>query len=149
MSLMDTRACLCLASRRAARSITAVFDRALEPHGLRATQFTLLSALALKGPMRIGALAALVGTERTTMTRNVAVAESRGLVVTARDAGDARQRLVAISARGRAVLEEAFATWRRVQDELVVSLGGEAVDGLRRFAAAGRRRPLAPAGAGT
>ncbi|WP_052341828.1 MarR family winged helix-turn-helix transcriptional regulator [Salinarimonas rosea] len=139
MPIDETRACLCLASRRAARSITAAFDRALRPHGLRATQFTLLSVLAIKGPTRIGTLATIVGTERTTMTRNVAVAEKAGLVVTHRDEEDARQRLVGISARGRAVLEEAFVTWRRVQGELAAGLGAEAVDGLRRFAAAGRR----------
>lgn len=139
MSLDETRACLCLASRRAARSITAAFDRALKPHGLRATQFTLLSVLAIRGATRIGTLAAIVGTERTTMTRNVAVAEKAGLVVTRRDEADARQRLVGISARGRSVLDEAFVTWRRVQSELAAGLGSEAVAGLRRFAAAGRR----------
>lgn len=149
MTLSDTRACLCLASRRAARAITADFDRALKPHGLRATQFTLLAVLAQAGPLRIGALARSVGTERTTMTRNVAVAEARGLVVVARDETDARQRLVAISAEGRVVLDAALATWRRVQEGLVARLGREAVEGMGRLAAAGRGTRVGQTGART
>jgi len=43
--LYETTQCLCLASRRAARAITRAFDKELRPHGLRATQFSLLAVL--------------------------------------------------------------------------------------------------------
>lgn len=72
--LIETAQCLCLASRRAARAITRAFDRELRVHGLRATQFTLLATLSLKGEQTIGELAAFIVTEKTTMLRNVALA---------------------------------------------------------------------------
>ncbi|WP_144182822.1 MarR family winged helix-turn-helix transcriptional regulator [Elioraea rosea] len=132
--LRETVGCLCLAARRAARAITASFDRGLRAHGLRSTQFTLLAVLALKGEQTIGALATIIGADRTTMTRNVALAARRGLVTVARDEADARSRRVAITPGGRSTLEEAFVTWRTVQHTLTEAMGTAAADGLRRIA---------------
>jgi hypothetical protein len=47
----------CLASRQAARKITRLYDRFMQKFGIRATQFTTLSQLMLRGEMRIGKLA--------------------------------------------------------------------------------------------
>ncbi|MEQ8936845.1 MAG: MarR family winged helix-turn-helix transcriptional regulator [Amphiplicatus sp.] len=130
--LFETTQCLCLASRRAARAITRTFDRALRAHGLRATQFSLLSGLALKGPQSIGALAALLGADRTTLTRNLAVAEARGLVAV-EPGEDARSRIASITAEGRRILRRALATWREVQDGLTGDMGHQTADSLRRL----------------
>lgn len=129
---LATTQCLCLASRRAARAITRRFDRGLRPHGLRATQFSLLSGLILKGPQAIGELADLLGAERTTMTRNLAVVEAAGFV-TIRPGEDARARIVAITPRGREVLAAALPDWKRIQAELSDRIGQPAADGLRRL----------------
>lgn len=132
LDLIETTRCLCLASRRAARAITRDFDRALRVHGIRATQFTLLSALELKGPQAVGELAAFLGADRTTLTRNLAVAEEQSLVTLGRGE-DARSRIVAITPKGQGVLKRAFATWRKVQAELTHGMGKEAAEGLRRL----------------
>jgi len=137
--LIDTAQCLCLASRRAARAITRAFDRALRAHGLKATQFTLLATLSLKGEQTVGALADFIGSERTTMLRNVAVAEAKGLVAGRRHPADARARLVSITPEGRRALEAALADWRAVQDGLTAAIGSDAAEGLRRLAAGTRR----------
>ena len=130
LDLRETTQCLCLASRRAARAITRKFDRALKGSGLRATQFTLLASLALKGPQPIGQLADFIGVERTTLTRNLAVAEKDGLVVR-RPGKDARSHIASITARGRRTLEKAFAAWRETQDDLTQTIGTVAADRLR------------------
>ncbi len=130
--LFQTTQCLCLASRRAARAITRRYDNALRAHGLRATQFSLLSGLALKGPLPIGALASLLGADRTTLTRNLAVAEARGLVAVA-PGEDARARIASLTAEGRRVLESAYAAWRAVQEGLTGDIGNDGADSLRRL----------------
>src|SRR5215469_10102342 len=84
--------CLCLASRRAARRITRVYDRELRPHGLRATQFTILVMLSLRGATPIGELAEALGAERTTLTRNLALIEAEAWVKIQLDEEDARSR---------------------------------------------------------
>ena len=130
--LFDTTGCLCLAARRASRAITREFDRALRAHGLRATQFSLLSALALSGGMRISDLADLLCAERTTLTRNLAVAEQQGLVQSAVGT-DGRERILSISTKGRRVLNRAVGTWQTVQERITEQLGKSAADSLRRL----------------
>jgi DNA-binding MarR family transcriptional regulator len=125
--------CLCLASRRAARGITRVFDKQLRPHGIRATQFSLLAVLELKGPQSIGELADFLGADRTTLTRNLALIEDQSLVKI-RPGDDARARIVAIIPKGRSTLARAFPTWRKVQSELTASIGSPLADSLRRLA---------------
>lgn len=130
--LLETRQCLCLASRRAARAITRQFDRALQAHGIKATQFTLLAVLELRGPQSIGELAELLVADRTTVTRNLAVAEAQSLVST-RSGEDARSRIASITKEGRRTLKSAFVTWCKVQDSLTQSMGSQAAASLRRL----------------
>ena len=75
-NLIECADCLCLASRRAARRITRVYDRELRPYGLRVTQFTVLVMLSLRGALTISELAKALGAERTTLTRNLALIEA-------------------------------------------------------------------------
>jgi DNA-binding MarR family transcriptional regulator len=136
--LFETVQCLCLASRRAARAITRQFDTALRPHGIKATQFTLLAALALKGPQPIGALAEFIGVDRTTLTRNLAVAREQSLVRIG-SGEDARARVASITARGHQTLRRAFSAWRETQHELSNAIGVVASDSLRRLS---RKSPV-------
>jgi DNA-binding MarR family transcriptional regulator len=133
-ALFETTRCLCLAARRASRAITREFDRELRPHGLRATQFTLLAALHLGGPSTIGALAETLSTDRTTLTRNLAVAEQHGWVTTCVDRHDARVRIATIAATGSHMLEAALPTWRTVQQRLLGKLGPQAAASLHKLA---------------
>jgi DNA-binding MarR family transcriptional regulator len=139
--LIETAQCLCLASRRAARAITRAFDRELRAHGLRATQFTLLATLSLKGEQTISELAEFIDTDRTTMTRNVAVAEEKSLVKVRRHESDARVRVVTITRQGRETLAAALASWGKVQVGLTKAMGSDAADALRHLAGSGMARP--------
>lgn len=132
-AMLETTQCLCLAVRRAARTITRAFDRELRAHGLRATQFTMLAALDIKGPQTIGELADLLGAERTTLTRNLGLVEERALV-RIRAGEDARARIASITPKGRRTLQRALPAWRKVQGDLVESIGAQAAIGLRRLA---------------
>lgn len=138
----ETTRCLCLAARRAARTITREFDQALRPHGLRATQFTLLSALHLAGPQAIGELAELLSTQRTTLTRNLGVAERHGWVTTRASHDDARSRVASITPKGLRVLTAALPAWYTTQQRLTESMGAHTADSLRRLAGGPCNRPL-------
>jgi len=133
-ALFETTRCLCLAARRASRAITREFDQALRAHGLRATQFTLLSALHLGGPRSIGDIAGVLSTNRTTLTRNLAVAERRGWVALRADRDDARSRIAAITTRGSRTLEAALPAWCNTQQRLTEALGAQTVASLRKLA---------------
>jgi DNA-binding MarR family transcriptional regulator len=99
-SLIECGDCLCLASRRAARALTRAFDRQLRPLGIRATQFSILTMLLLRGRLTIGELAEFLGLDRTTLTRNLALVDEGWVDI--RPGNDARSRVVAAIQKGRA-----------------------------------------------
>jgi len=128
-SLIECGDCLCLASRRAARALTRAFDRQLRPHGIRATQFSILTALLVRGSLPIGELAEFLGVERTTLTRNLALVEGEGWVAI-RPGDDARSRMVAVTRKGRAVVTSALSAWRKAQQAASGTIGQSGVDAL-------------------
>ena len=133
-AILETTQCLCMASRRAARAITRQFDEALRVHGLRATQFTLLAALHLAGPRSVGEMAELLGADRTTLTRNLAVAEASGWVAVRTDRDDARSRRAKITAQGTRMLVFALPSWRKTQQRLTNTIGKQTAASLRMLA---------------
>lgn len=130
----DCRSCLCLASRSAARGITNVYDAGLRPHGLRITQFTILSNLVLRGATPVVALARLLGMDRTTLTRNLSLLEANGWIRTRCDEDDARTHLVSLTTKGRSIAREALPAWRKAQDAVAAALGAADIAALHRLA---------------
>jgi DNA-binding MarR family transcriptional regulator len=114
VDLSVCRSCHCLAARRAARAITRLYEERLRPHGLRATQFSILAALTLKGPTPLGELAELLGLERTTLTRSAALLERKGWIAPAFSA-DARRHPLRLTPAGRRKLARAFPAWKSAQ----------------------------------
>src|SRR4030081_659396 len=100
---MAAAGCFCLASRQAARKITRLYDSCMQESGIRITQFTILSQLMLRGEMPVGKLAGVLGMERTTLTRNLALLEAERWIAT-KPGEDPRARLIAITAQGRSML---------------------------------------------
>src|SRR3546814_19389843 len=97
--------CTCFKLRRAARRVTQLYDRHLQPTGLRITQFGLLARLRVE-PLQMTALAERMGMDRTTLTRNLRPLERLGYVTV--DPGeDRRTRTVAITSEGRAAFSAA------------------------------------------
>lgn len=125
--------CLCLASRKAARSITRAFDRKLRPFGIRATQFSALTNLSLRGALTIGELANFLGVERTTLTRNLELLEAKGWVKI--EVGDdARARVVSITRKGRAAIAASIGAWREAQGAALAKIGASGAKAIRALA---------------
>jgi DNA-binding MarR family transcriptional regulator len=115
-------ACACFNIRKATRAVTQFYDDALRPSGLRTTQFTLLVLLQGHGPMTINALAEAAGTDRTTLTRNLAILEQRRLV-RIRPGEDARVRIVELTVAGHEAATEALPLWQKAQTRVATKLG--------------------------
>ena len=128
------RQCLCNGLRRAARTVTRLYDGLLAPSGLRATQFSILAALESASPVVLGKLAERLVTERTTLTRNLSLLEARGLVQA--EAGkDQRQRNITITRKGREALNAALPYWEQAQAFMREQLGQDRlVNLLQEFA---------------
>ena len=118
------RVCACANLRKAARVVTQVFDEALAPSGLRATQFTLLVTNRLTGESTINELAERMAMDRTTLSRNLKPLV-RGGLLEVRPGEDGRTRLVRITPAGERMLEKAYPLWQQAQRETVSTLGEE------------------------
>lgn len=125
--------CACFSVRKAARAITRAFDAALAPSGLEATQFSVLSAIAVPRRFSMGELADWLGLDRTTLSRNMRPLVRSGYVVVEHGA-DQRRRLVCLTPAGRRKLRAAFALWRVAQRRVIAAFGrrrfGKLLDGL-------------------
>jgi DNA-binding MarR family transcriptional regulator len=115
-------ACACHKVRMAARALTRAYDDALRPTGLRATQLSVLAAIAVDGSTSIAALAEVIGMDRTTLTRNIRPLERAGLISIGEE-GFRRSRTLSVTAKGRARLKDAMPVWQRAQDGLQQRLG--------------------------
>jgi DNA-binding MarR family transcriptional regulator len=113
--------CVCLHTRMAARAITRVYDAAMAPLGLEATQFTLLAAIAANPTGSVTEMADRLALERTSLSRNLAVLCKRGLIL----AGAAKGRSVtyAVTEAGQSLLAAALPLWRKVQSGLQRKIG--------------------------
>ena len=114
--------CTCFNLRKAARAVTRVYDEALKPSGLRATQFSLLSVVANRGPAGMTELARALVMERTTLTRNLKPLMDQGFLQVVAGA-DRRQRPIAVTPRGRKALDRALPLWRCAQAKIADGLG--------------------------
>ncbi len=98
----------------AARVVTRAYDEALRPTGLRATQISVLAAVAARGALSIQSLADSLEMERTTLKRNLGPLEERGYVALAPEARH-RSRVVSLTAAGEAALLDALPLWEEAQ----------------------------------
>jgi DNA-binding MarR family transcriptional regulator len=109
--------------------VTQLYDDVLRPSGLRNTQLTLLMLLRGHGSMSITRLAEAAMTDRTTLTRNLALLEQRKLVRIV-PGEDARVRVVELTDAGEDAIDEAFPLWEKAQALMTTRLGR---DGLTRL----------------
>lgn len=127
--------CHCVTLRRAARSVTAVYDALLAPAGLTLPQFSILRNLQRLGPQPISRLAAEVRLDRTTLTRNLQPLLSRRWIEIGGGA-DLRQRTVSLTRAGQAAIARAAPAWERAQSAVEARLGRQRLSVLREALAA-------------
>src|SRR5438128_7008345 len=95
--------CLCLHVQRTARTVARRFDEALRPLGLTNGQFSLLMSLNRPQPPTIGAVAALLAMDRTTLTAALKPLLRRGVVTVRVDPADKRSRRMILTPAGQAL----------------------------------------------
>lgn len=123
------RTCACYQVRKAARAVTKLYEEVLRSIGLRATQFSLLMATRVMGPVTVVKLAQVTVMDRTTLTRNLQILEKRGLIEI-KPGEDRREREVALTASGMEVLTKAVPLWEEAQERVKKALGEEKLGNL-------------------
>lgn len=118
--------CACTRVRRAARSLTGIYDEAIRPVGLKITQFSVLRTVARMGTVNISNLATEMALDRSTLGRNLGILARERLVNLA-DGDDLRERTVALTPRAHRLLEKAVPLWEHAQRRVDLLLGKDDV----------------------
>lgn len=113
------------------RAVTALYDEALRPHGLRVGQMNLLVAVARMGTAKPGDLCRLLKMEKSTLSRDVDLMRRKGWLEVD-ESGDGRARPLKVTAEGLTLLEAVVPAWRRAQEGAKELLGSEATAALAR-----------------
>jgi DNA-binding MarR family transcriptional regulator len=114
-----------------ARTLEGLSRRSSIHRDLDRASYLIARTLSAEGATSIGGLAAGLGLDATTVTRQVATMEAAGLVVRRKDPEDGRVSLMDLTARGHRRMEEVQAARERRIGDLV---SGWPADDQRRFA---------------
>jgi len=125
--------CLCFRVRRVSRALTRLYDEALGPLEIQATQLTTLNAIALleerDAPM--SEVADVLSMDLATFSRTLRPLRKAGLVRRERSEEDGRVRLVRVTPEGRRTLARALPLWRQAHARVVEVLGPELAGELK------------------
>jgi len=114
--------CACANLRRASRIVTQLYDQELRRAGLRATQFTLLQALARARNISQGSLGDVLGLDSTTLTRTLMLLRKKGWIQ-AKRGKDRRDIRLMLTAAGKRKYRRARTYWLSAQKRLREALG--------------------------
>lgn len=119
---MDNTICICTSLRQAALATSDLYNRALEPSGLKVTMYRLLKRASEAGRPNISELSRIVGLDRSTLGRNLRVLERQQLI-RFEEAKDERARVVVLTSEGEAALAKARPLWVDAQKTMHRILG--------------------------
>ncbi len=120
---------MCGSFRRTSRGLTQLYEKALRPLGLRATQLTILQILSRAGELSQGRLGEMLAMDSTSLTRTLAIMLRQGWI-TERRGKDRRERWLHLSPAGEIQLNRALPVWEKVQSRLRRQLGEQTWNSL-------------------
>jgi DNA-binding MarR family transcriptional regulator len=122
LDLHGTGTCAALNFRRTARAVTRLYDLALAPSGIRATQMAILTAVAKFQPVPISRIGEILVLDQTTLTRSLRLLQKQGFLEISPRAVK-RQRFLTLTDSGVRALALAVPLWRAVQAKFLSELG--------------------------
>ncbi|MEM8797376.1 MAG: MarR family winged helix-turn-helix transcriptional regulator [Pseudomonadota bacterium] len=120
-----SESCIMQRVRATARHVSQVYEQALKPVDLTASQFSSLIAIARQEGVNLVVLAERLGMDRTTLIRVLKPLERRGLVRIGASEKDARAKAVYLEPAGRALLHQAIPLWETAQSRALVLIGDD------------------------
>ena len=116
--------CYCLMLRRAASSVTDMYDKTLAEYGITLNQFSIIINLNNMSMATTTELAQQIGLERSTLVRNLKAIMAMGYIENVSGENE-RNNHLRVTSSGRHLLKLAIPVWQSVQDKIAESLGSE------------------------
>ena len=127
------RECLAVRVRLINRVISALYDDALRPFGLRISQANILAAVAHMGKPRPAQVSQILRVEKSTLSRDVELMKQNGWLESDPPAGGRLQTL-RLTTDGTKLLRRIEPSWLGAQEEAKSLLGNDGETALRLIA---------------
>ncbi|HUS97039.1 MAG TPA: MarR family winged helix-turn-helix transcriptional regulator [Hyphomicrobiaceae bacterium] len=117
---------LCLASRvrQLSRIVTRLYDDAMRPLGITASQFTLLTQLAQRDGITAVEIGFSLDIEKSTLSRNLKRLLALGMIDMDPPAGR-RGRGLHLTPKGQATIKDAYPVWTEAQRRANAIMGSD------------------------
>jgi len=114
--------CLSVRLRLINRMVGTIYDEALRPHAIKASQLNILVAVSAFGRVTSGQLCRVLHMDTSTFSRALArLKKNRWLQV--EPSGDGKILKIEITKAGFKKIEQAYPDWQRAQAKAVETLG--------------------------
>lgn len=123
MDFLAPQNCTCNILRRANRHITNYFDSQIKNHGIKITQFTILSYIASLEGETISDISKVMKMDRTTFSRAISILEESRFISILDGDEDKRERRVKLTVLGKEKLKDVQNSWKNAQKKLVQRIG--------------------------
>jgi DNA-binding MarR family transcriptional regulator len=123
--------CLGFRARLLSRIITSVYDDNLSAVGLKASQFSVLNAVASREDALPAELAKFLEMDESTLSRNVARMCARGWLWLEPGEDDRRSHRIRLTDMGKALLRKSYPAWQQAQGQVAHKLGPDGVAALK------------------
>lgn len=119
-----TAACISTRVRQLSRIITRIYDDALRPLGITASQFTLLTQLAQQDGITAVEIGHTLDIEKSTLSRNLKRLLHLELITMDPPAGR-RGRGLHLTPKGESAIQKGYPVWKEAQNRTVRVMGPE------------------------
>ena len=126
--------CIAVRVRLINRVVTAIYDQALRPHGIRVSQANILIAVARLGEGRPADVCRVLRLEKSTLSRDVEVMKAKGWLESDPPNGG-RNQVLRVTPQGLALLATTHPAWEAAQDRAKQAIGDTGVEALHQIAA--------------
>lgn len=124
--------CLAGRVRLLNRVITNIYDRALQPLGIKINQANILVMLTLTDQASSVDIARVLQMEKSTVSRNIDRMKKKGWIdVTGKD--DGPSQVITVTPKGKGLLADAHVEWQKAQKQATELLGEEGVAAVLRI----------------
>ena len=125
--------CIAVRVRLINRVITALYDEALRPSGLRTSQANILAAVAHLAEARPAEVSRILRIEKSTLSRDVELMKQNGWVESDPPTGG-RNQTIRLTSQGEKLLVKIRPSWEKAQAEAKLLIGEDGEAALRQIA---------------
>ncbi len=131
LKLIETvgRECLAGRVRKLSRVITGIYDRTMQPHGIKVNQAGILIMLSLVEKPTAGDICRYFQMEKSTVSRNVERMRKQGWIEASEGEGTLSQVLT-VTPKGKKMLADIYGKWEKAQREVSELLGEDGVKAI-------------------